>query len=125
MGSEETVFLQRPAARHDFVAWAELLKVLAHPSRLMLIEALSAGEQCVRDLTEVVGHDISTVSKHLNLLRENGIVADDKRGKQVYYRLRIPNVLHVFYLLEAIRDADRRQSDPSAATARPDNRDGR
>ncbi len=119
MGSEETLFLQRPAARQEFVAWADLLKVLAHPSRLMLIEALSGGERCVQELTDVVGHDMSTVSKHLNQLRESGIVADDKRGKQVYYRLRIPYVLHIFYLLEAIRGADRHQSGQPPATLRP------
>jgi ArsR family transcriptional regulator len=62
---------------------------------------------------------MSTVSKHLNLLRESGIVADEKRGKQVYYRLRIPYVLHVFYLLEAIRAADRCHADPPPATLRP------
>ena len=119
MGSEEMVFLERAAERHDFVAWADLLKVLAHPSRLMLIEALSGGERCVQDLTDVVGHDMSTVSKHLNVLRESGIVADDKRGKQVYYRLRIPYVLHVFYLLEAVRGADRHHDGQSPATLRP------
>lgn len=124
MGSDETVFLQRPADRHDFVEWADLLKVLAHPSRLILIEALSAGERCVQDLTDLVGHDMSTVSKHLNLLRESGIVADDKRGKQVYYRLRIPYVLHVFYLLEAIRAADRQRGGQAPATLRPVKRVG-
>ncbi|MCB2215991.1 ArsR/SmtB family transcription factor [Desulfofustis glycolicus] len=119
MGSKETIFLQRPAERQDFVAWADVLKVLAHPSRLMLIEALSGGERCVQDLTDLVGHDMSTVSKHLNLLRESGIVADDKRGKQVYYRLRIPYVLHVFYLLEAIRGADRSHAGQPPSTLRP------
>ncbi len=119
MGSKETIFLQRPAEHQDFVAWADVLKVLAHPSRLMLIEALSSGERCVQDLTDLVGHDMSTVSKHLNLLRESGIVADDKRGKQVYYRLRIPYVLHVFYLLETIRGTARSHAGQPPATLRP------
>lgn len=125
MRSGETVFLQRPASPDDFAAWAELLKVLAHPSRLMMIEALSKGELCVGHLTELVGHDMSTVSKHLNLLRENGIVEDDKRGKQVYYRLRLPYILHIFYYLESVRSAGRAfavLSPPSVASPDGDDR---
>jgi ArsR family transcriptional regulator len=43
-----------------------------------------------------VGADISTVSKHLSLLKSAGIVDDEKRGLQVYYRLRMPCVTRFF-----------------------------
>ena len=69
-------------------AQARVIKALAHPTRLFLVEELCREERCVCDLAEMVGADISTVSKHLALLREAGIVQDEKRGKQVFYRLR-------------------------------------
>ncbi len=116
MSAKNAVFLQRPALPDDFTVWADLLKLLAHPSRLCLIETLANGERSVGELTEIVGHDISTVSKHLNLLREGGLVEDQKRGKQVYYRLRIPAVLHVFYCLETICRA-RLQFEPKSPVA--------
>jgi ArsR family transcriptional regulator len=70
-------------------AQARVIKALAHPTRLFLVEELCRQERCVCDLAERVGSDVSTVSKHLALLRQTGIVQDDKRGKQVFYRLRV------------------------------------
>ena len=95
----------RAVERGDFEERAAVLKALAHPSRLMMIEALSHGERCVCDLTELVGHDISTVSKHLTVLRKSGIVEDNKRGKQVYYRLKVPCILNFFYCIESVLKA--------------------
>jgi ArsR family transcriptional regulator len=89
-------------SREDFQERSIVFKALAHPSRLMIINELSHGERCVCDLTELVGHDISTVSKHLNLLKRSGIVADEKRGKQVYYRLKVPCILNFFYCIESV-----------------------
>lgn len=71
-----------------FGARAKVIKALAHPSRLFIVDELSRGERCVCDLTGMVGADMSTVSKHLALLKASGIVADEKRGMQVFYRLK-------------------------------------
>jgi len=97
-----------PADRNHFEDRSAILKALAHPSRLMIIDELSRGERCVCDLTQLVGHDISTVSKHLNLLKKNGLVEDDKRGKQVYYRLKVPCILNFFHCIESVISANSR-----------------
>lgn len=68
---------------------AKVFKALGHPSRLLMVEALGSGEKCVCELRELVGSDISTVSKHLSVLKEAGIVADDRRGTNIYYSLRM------------------------------------
>lgn len=86
----------------DFEARARILKALAHASRLLMVDELSRGERCVCELRELVGHDLSTVSKHLSVLKAAGIVEDDKRGKQVYYRLKVPCVLNFFHCLENV-----------------------
>ena len=75
--------------RRRLEAQARVIKALAHPSRLFLVEELCKQEHCVCELAEMVGSDVSTVSKHLSLLRQAGIVEDEKRGKQVFYRLRM------------------------------------
>jgi DNA-binding transcriptional ArsR family regulator len=90
------------ATREQIETRSTVLKALAHPSRLMIVEELSFGERCVNDLTQLVGHDTSTVSKHLHLLKKSGIVEDDKRGKQVYYRLKVPRILNFFYCIDAV-----------------------
>ncbi len=81
---------------------AAVMKALAHPSRLFIVDELSRGERCVLELTELIGADISTVSKHLSRLKKAGIVLDDRRGAQVFYRLRVPCILNFFGCVEAV-----------------------
>ncbi|WP_419785597.1 ArsR/SmtB family transcription factor [Pseudodesulfovibrio sp.] len=91
--------------KERFVARAEVMKSLAHPSRLMMIDELSRGERCVCELQALVGHDISTVSKHLRVLKDAGVVIDERRGKQVFYRLKVPCILNFFHCIESVIDA--------------------
>ncbi len=83
---------------------ARVMKALAHPSRLMMVDELSRGERCVCELTEMVGVDISTVSKHLSVLKDAGIVDYRSDGVQHLYRLKAPCVLNVFGCVEAVRE---------------------
>ena len=84
---------------------ARIMKALAHPTRLFIVDQIATEEKCVCELTEMVGADISTVSKHLSVLKEAGIVRDEKRGLQVFYRLRVPCVLNIFGCIEGVLDA--------------------
>jgi len=97
---------------------AAILKALAHPSRVLMIEELAGGERCVCELQDLVGADMSTVSKHLAVLKRAGLVADDKRGKQVFYCLLSPCVLNFFDCVESVIDAHRRQDAKGCCTIR-------
>jgi len=85
---------------------ARIIKALAHPSRLMMVDALAEGEKCVCELQTIVGSDMSTVSKHLAVLRNAGIVTDRKQGLQVFYRLRVPCITNFFGCVEAVLAQD-------------------
>lgn len=85
-----------------YEAKAKVLKALAHPTRLWMAEQLSAGEMCVCEFVDQIDADFSTISKHLSVLKQAGIVADDKRGKQVYYTLKVPCVLNFMHCVEAV-----------------------
>lgn len=74
--------------RRRYDARARIAKALAHPSRLMMLDALDGREVCVCDLAELVGADQSTVSKHLSILKQAGLVADRKEGVMVLYSLK-------------------------------------
>lgn len=87
--------------RH-FSPQVKVFKALAQETRLFIVDELSRGERCVCELTEMVGDDISTISKHLSILREAGIIASDKRGVQVFYRLLTPCVLQLFTCVEKV-----------------------
>lgn len=75
---------------------ARVLKAMANESRLMIIDKLSKGECTVGELTDLVGSDQSTVSKHLSVLRAHGIVEDRREGNNVYYTLLTPCVMNFF-----------------------------
>ncbi len=83
-------------------ARARILKAMAHPSRLLILEELREGSRCVAELTAQVGADVSTVSKHLAVLREAGLVVGERRGSQVNYTLHVPCVLNFFGCVEAV-----------------------
>ncbi len=91
-------------------ARAGILKALAHPTRLYIVDELSKGERCVCELHGGVGADLSTVSKHLSVLKNAGVVEDEKRGLQVYYRLCCPCITNFFGCIETvIRENARKQ----------------
>ncbi len=92
-----------------FKAQAKIAKALAHPTRLFIVDELSRNERCVCELTEMIGADASTVSKHLSVLRNAGIVNYEKRGLSVYYRLRFRCVLNFFGCIETVIKLDAKE----------------
>jgi ArsR family transcriptional regulator len=74
----------------DFAAQAKVMKALAHPSRLLIVHALMDHELCVCELRDLLGQDISTVSRHLSVMKNAGLLVEDKRGLYVYYKLTAP-----------------------------------
>lgn len=85
---------------------AEIFKALGHPHRLRIVDDLTAGELCVCDLVKSVGSSWSTVSRHLSVLKEAGVVTDEKRGLQVFYRLALPCVASFMDCLDAARKGE-------------------
>ena len=91
------------AAQAQYKTQAGIIKALAHPTRLFIVDELSRGERCVCELTDMIGVEMPTVSHHLSQLKAVGLVDDDKRGSQVFYRLRLPCVLNFFKCVEAVQ----------------------
>ena len=75
---------------------AKISKSLAHPSRMFIIDKLKDRPYNVHELTELIGADISTVSKHLSILKNTGIITPEKRGNMVFYHLQCRCVLNIF-----------------------------
>ncbi len=92
----------QPKTLDQFTARANVLKALAHPSRLFMVDQLTSGPRCVADLQELVGADVSTVSKHLSVLHNAGILSREKRANQVFYSLRISCVTGFFNCVESV-----------------------
>ncbi len=78
------------------------LKALAHPGRLKMVEALGRGELCVCELHQLVGSDLSTVSRHIRVLVEAGLLDSRREGQWIYYRLRAECLVDYLGCLDAV-----------------------
>lgn len=85
-----------------YEARAKIIKALAHPARLLIVDELAKGSRCVYEIQQMVRSNMSTVSKHLSVLKNAGIVQNEKRGLQVFYSLRCPCVVNFFTCAETV-----------------------
>lgn len=83
--------MDRDTAEHV----AEVLKAIAHPVRLQIIELLRDTEMCVGDIVEAVGQQQAVVSHQLNLMKDKGVLASTRNGTKVCYRIENKNVINV------------------------------
>jgi ArsR family transcriptional regulator, arsenate/arsenite/antimonite-responsive transcriptional repressor len=90
-------------------ARAKIIKAMAHPTRLFIIEELNKKERCVNELTDMIGADASTVSKHLSILKNAGLVADEKRGNSIFYSLRCPCIMEFMGCVEDVLSSNAKQ----------------
>jgi len=91
---------KHPLARYE--ARARIAKALAHPTRLQMLDALAERKCCVCELTELTRLDQSTVSKHLAVLKQAGIVADRRAGTKTFFRLRICCLQRLWECIESV-----------------------
>lgn len=91
---------KHPVARYE--ARARIAKALAHPTRLMMLDALAEREWCVCELTELTRLDQSTVSKHLAVLKQAGIVSDRRDGTKTFFRLQICCLQRLWECIESV-----------------------
>ena len=89
-------------ANVDYERRAEILKALAHSSRLKILDALAAGDRCVCELQEIVGSSMPTISRHLSQMKAAGIVAGRREGSHIYYHLLCPCVSQLFSCIEEV-----------------------
>lgn len=82
------------------------MKALAHPVRVLIVHALSDGEQCVCELNKLADIDQSGLSRHLANLKRAGIVSDRRKGMKVFYRLETPCILKAFECAVDVVKAD-------------------
>ena len=92
--------------RKRYEARAKIAKAMAHPSRLLMLDLLQKQEMCVSDLTDEVGADQSTVSKHLAVLKDVGLIDVRKEGALSYYGVTCGCLDGFFSCLESVLKSD-------------------
>jgi ArsR family transcriptional regulator len=81
---------------------AGVVKAMAHPTRLLIMERLTHGEECVNELTALAGCDVTTLSKHLAVMKRAGLLQSEKRGVCVYYQIACPCFGEFFRCIDLI-----------------------
>jgi len=81
---------------------SKIIKSLAHPVRLMIVEWLKDGELPFSKINDLFENDKSTVSKHLLVLKEAGIVSSRKSGLDMIYKLEVPCITDFFGCVTAV-----------------------
>lgn len=91
-----------PEDREIYTAHAEFCKVIAHPTRLMILSLLERRELSVGEIVESVGLSEANVSQHLRRLRDRHVVDRRKDGRSVIYRLSDPRLVAACDLMRSI-----------------------
>jgi ArsR family transcriptional regulator len=81
---------------------ADILKAMAQPTRLKIIEFLRDGERCVCEIFPAIDEEQSNTSRHLNMMQSSGILSRRKEGVKIFYALKYPEVLEILDLASAI-----------------------
>ena len=76
---------------------AQVLKAVAHPIRLQIIETLEPGEMCVGNIVDVVKHPQAIVSQQLLLMKDKGVLDSRREGTNVYYHIKNKNVINLLH----------------------------
>ena len=81
---------------------SEIVKAVAHPVRMAILDFLKDGEQCVCDIAEYVQSERSNVSKNLSVMVGSGVLESRKEGLKVIYKLKTPCVLEFFSCISRV-----------------------
>lgn len=76
---------------------AEVLKAVAHPERLRIVEILENGEKCVNEIVTCLEGKQSITSQQLNMMKDKGVLQCRRDGAKVYYRIANENVIRVLH----------------------------
>lgn len=97
-----------PDRRDIYRLRASILKAIAHPIRLAIMDALREGPECVHRIAETVGSERSNISRHLSVMVGAGILGRRKQGLSVYYSLRTPCIMNFFSCVDNVLKEDLR-----------------
>ena len=81
---------------------AKVLKVLGDPNRIKIVELLRNGEMCQCDIIPLINQSQPTVSRHLGLLEENGVVSSRRDGVKMMYRITDSSVVQIIKLASSL-----------------------
>ncbi len=96
---------------------AQMLRAMAHPFRIRLLDVLSVGEECVCHLASLFDKPQPYISQHLAALKEAGLVRDRRVAQRVFYRAADPRVLELLDTVRALAGGSTRSVDGHISVA--------
>jgi DNA-binding transcriptional ArsR family regulator len=81
---------------------AEILKALAQPTRLKILELLRNGEKCICEIVPALNGEQSNISRHISLMQKSNLVTTRKDGVRVMVKVRDPEIFHILDRVGAV-----------------------
>lgn len=97
-----------------YAEMSNIIKAMSHPTRLFIVDKLKEKKYCVCELTDMIESDISTVSRHLTVLKKAGIIYDEKIKNNVYYALRCPCIGNFYSCVFTIIDIQKEEKNENS-----------
>ncbi len=85
---------------------ADILKALAQPTRLKIIDFLRDGERCVCEIFPAIGEEQSNTSRHLNMMLTAGVLSRRKDGLKIYYAIKHPELIMILDIVTTVVKQD-------------------
>jgi DNA-binding transcriptional ArsR family regulator len=95
--------MDRKTAEHT----AEILKTVAHPVRLQIVELLQAKEMCVGDIVEALTSKQAITSQQLNMMKDKGVLSCRHEGTKAYYHIENKSVIKLLHCIHDGRKSKR------------------
>lgn len=97
--------MSRNQTNEKYQSTARQLKAMAHPVRLAILDVLQASEEaCVCHMEVVLGQRQAYLSQHLMALREAGVVEDRRDGRNIFYRIKTPDMLNLIEIIKKMNN---------------------
>jgi len=80
----------------------DVLKALAQPTRLKILDFLREGERCVCEIFPAIGEEQSNTSRHLNMMLSAGVLSRRKDGLKIYYVIKHPQIVEILDIVTII-----------------------
>ncbi len=97
----------------------ELCKALGNPVRLAILEILADGQKCVAEIVSMLGNEFPVVSQHLSVLRQYGVIKNERNGRQVYYELADTGIVDLCTMLKTVQAKISRPQDKKRRNLMP------
>jgi DNA-binding transcriptional ArsR family regulator len=103
------IFMQPNVSPYDHASLAEVFRLIGQPIRIQILLIIGKQDACVCHIEAVTGVRQSTISQHLMVLRDAGLVTTEREGRNIFYRLAAPGLYDAIYQVAEVANISKEE----------------